>query len=564
VSFDIAVGVASRTGRRDTNEDFAGFALAPEAERAHKGLVIAVADGVSMGGGGREAAQSSVLGLLDGYLAAPAHWDTSVALDRIFTAQNRWLHAQNRQHFGKRELATTLTALVLRGQTWTLAHVGDTRAMLVRHGRVERLTTDHVRGGDQRNVLTRALGVDERLLVDFDVGELQIRDTLLVLSDGAWSALRDADLRAAVDAADADVDALCDRLADLAHERGSTDNITVLAAIVRGLPAADLGAQTLRARQLPVPKRLAFGDRVDGVEVLRVVADNGINVIAEVKRASDGRRFALKTLHANRADDADERANLAHEAWLAQRLDSPQFVKVEVPRDPTALYLLFHWHDGDTLAAMQAAGRRFDTDTVVGLARQLLRGLGVLHRNGIVHRDVKPANLHLGADGVLRIIDLGVAVSGNEPKTLLDLHAGTPSYLNPEQWNGARADSRSDLYATGVTLYQLLTGKLPYGEVLPHQLGRFNRDPVPPTRMRPDLPKWLETVVLKAVQRQPDERFETAEEFLLALDRGATRPLSPVRPTPMLAGLSTGWQIALAISVFVNVMLVVLVLMVGK
>jgi serine/threonine protein phosphatase PrpC len=564
VSFDIAVAAVSKIGLRDANEDCAGAVLAPEAEGARKGLIVAVADGVSSGGGGLEAAQTAVRAVLDDWLAAPEHWDTGVALDRLFVAHNRWLHGQNRSHVGRRELATTLTAAVLRGQTWTLAHVGDSRALLVRHGRVERLTTDHVRGGGFQDTLTRALGVDDRVLVDFDQGELQVHDTLVLLTDGAWAHLRDADIRSAVDQCDADVDALVERLAQLALDRGSTDNVTVLAAHVRGLPAADLGAGTHRARVLPVPKRLVPGDRLDGLEVVRAVADNGVNVLVEARRLADGRRFALKTLNPARAEDADERANLAHEGWLAQRIDSPHFAKVEVPRDPTALYLLYHWHDGDTLQQAIDAGRTFDADAIVGLARQALRALGTLHRNGTVHRDVKPANLLLGADGTLRLLDLGVAVSGNEPRALLDLHAGTPSYVNPEQWDGARADSRSDLFAIGVTLYQLATGKLPWGEVLPYQAGRYHRDPVPPTRLRPDLPKWLEAVILKAIQRTADERFETAEEFLLALERGAARPLPPVRPTPLLGGLSTGWQIALALSVFVNVMLVLLVLVVGR
>jgi serine/threonine protein kinase len=176
----------------------------------------------------------------------------------------------------------------------------------------------------------------------------------------------------------------------------------------------------------------------------------------------------------------------------------------------------------------------------------------------VVHRDIKPDNLHLGLDGHWRMLDLGTAVSGRESTAQRELHAGTPSYMNPEQWEGAAADAGSDLFALGVTLYQWLTGRLPYGEVEPYQLGRYQRDPLSTTRLRPDVPIWLDHVLAKAVARDPRQRFETAEELLLALERGAARPLSAVPATPLLQrdprALLVG---ALVVSLLFNVLLVV-------
>ncbi len=129
----------------------------------------------------------------------------------------------------------------------------------------------------------------------------------------------------------------------------------------------------------------------------------------------------------------------------------------------------------------------------------------------------------------------------------------------------ALPDAQSDLFALGVTLYQLLTGKLPYGEVLPFQVGRYYRDPTPPSRHNPEIPIWLDHVVLKAVARDQRNRFETAEEFLLALERGASRPLNAPQATPLLQRDPTAlWKVGLAVSLLFNLLLIYWLLFLPK
>ena len=258
---------------------------------------------------------------------------------------------------------------------------------------------------------------------------------------------------------------------------------------------------------------------------------------------------------------------LAHEVWLASRVATgsgehgdANFVRAREPSNPTAFYAVFDWHPGRTLEQMLEERQHFTVPEIVSGALAVVRALGRLHRHGVVHRDLKPGNLHWGDDGRWRVLDLGVAVSGSEPEPLRLLHAGTPSYMNPEQWddeNPARADAAGDLYALGVTLYQWLTGKLPYGEVEPYQKARFRRDPKPPSRLRPDVPIWLDYVVLKAVALDRRQRFETAEELALALERGASRALPAPASTPLVARDPAAlWKIALAVSVLFNLLLV--------
>lgn len=576
MSFELDCGCASEKGRKALNEDFAALLLGQGRDR-ERGAIAAIADGVSAGGNGREAAQTTVNTLVNDYFATPDTWDTTVALDRVLSAHNGWLASMNRRRQPLVGL-TTLTALVLRGQSYTLAHVGDTRAYLLREGRLQQLTTDHVMAQhDLRHQLTRAMGLDDHVVVDYSQGELRSADLFVLVSDGVHGSLRERELRQLA-AQGSDAQALADELVQTALRRGSQDNATALVVRVQGALVATLQDESRRAHSLPVLPLLKVGDRVDGFTVTALVADNGIHRIYQVRDGATQRLFALKTLLPSRAHDAEERATLAHEAWVARRMQSgPAAAHLACLNDgpangaASAFYLLYDWHAGETLGQRLRRQQHLPVPQAAQVAVQAARVLGWLHRQGVVHRDIKPDNLHLGDDGVLRVLDLGVALSGREPEATRRLHAGTPSYMNPEQWpgyersgdaQGALPDAGSDLFALGVTLYQLLSlGRLPYGEVVQYQMGRYHRDPVPPSRHNPSVPIWLDHIALKAVARQRAHRFETAEELLLALERGASRPLPAPGAQPLMQRDATAlWKIALAVSLLVNLLLVYWVL----
>ena len=596
MSFELDFGYTSEAGRKDLNEDFAALVLGQGRDR-DRGAIAAIADGVSAGGQGREAAQTTVNSLVNDYFATPDTWDTTVALDRILCAHNGWLASMNRRRQPAVGL-TTLTALVLRGQSYTLAHVGDTRAYLLRAGRLQLLTTDHVMSQhDFAHQLTRAVGLDDHVAVDYSQGELHTGDLFVLLSDGVHGSVPERELRQLL-RQEAPAQALADALVQAALRRGSTDNVTALIVRVQGVLEATLQDESRRAQELPVLPLLKVGDTVDGLTVTALVADGGIHRIYQVRDAgregATQRLYALNTLLPARAHDAEESATLAHEAWVARRMQSgqaaahlarlndwppPSGASAAAPgagaattgHGASAFYLLYDWHAGDTLGQRLRRRQHLSVAQALSVTLQAARVLGWLHRQGVVHRDIKPDNLHLGDDGVLRVLDLGVALSGREPEATRRLHAGTPSYMNPEQWagyersgdtEGRLPDAGSDLFALGVTLYQLLSqGRLPYGEVVPYQLGRYHRDPVAPSRHHPGVPIWLDQIALKAVARQRAQRFETAEELVLALERGASRPLAGGGPQPLMQRDATAlWKIALAVSVLVNVLLVYWVL----
>lgn len=558
MSFDIDLGCASERGPRQDNEDFAA-AMRPAAHEEALGFIAAIADGVSVGGDGRMAAQTSVMSLVQDYFAAPPTWDTSVVLDRVISAQNSWLAAHNRRHVGA--AMSTLTALALRGQTWTVAHVGDTRAYLVRGAECRRLTQDHcLDHPDLRSQLTRAMGQDDAVRVDYLQGELHVGDAFVLVSDGVHTRLAQQHMLALL--REGSAQQASDAIVRAALTAGSQDNATALVVRVLGLARSRLEDALVRSRQLPVPPRLKIGNEIDGHEVTALVADTGVHLLYQVRHVRTGALRVLKALHPARATDPQELAMLAHEAWLGSRVSERAdagFVRLHEVQDATTFYLLFDWHAGQTLEQMaaQRGPRGLPVSDTLAWSLAAARAIGKLHRLGVVHRDIKPGNLHLGDDGQLRLLDLGVALSGSEPSEQRSLHAGTPSYMNPELWDDEPVDAQSDLFALGVTLYQLLTGHLPFGVIEPYQTARYRREPKPPSRLRPDVPIWLDHIVLKALAFDKKQRFETAEELELAIQRGASRPLSAQAPKPLLSrDPSLLWKVALAVSLLFNLLLV--------
>lgn len=571
MSFAVEMGHASQRGPRDLNEDFAGAVHAGPGD-SRQGLIAAVADGVSGGGRGLEAAQTTVMGLLADFFATPARWEPTVALDRLIRAQNAWLADHNRRCPGGQAALTTLTALALQGQTWTLAHVGDTRAWLIRSGpqgpELSLLSQDHAYDHpDQRSRLTRAVGLDDALHIDFSQGEVLLGDTFVLTTDGVHGALKPARLANLATWGTAELAAQA--LVHAALDAGGRDNASALVIRITGLDARQLHDEIAQGRRLPVPRAWRVGELVDGMTITARIADTGVHLIYQA-RMGDGQLVALKTLHPARAHDVEELAMLAHEAWLGQRLSQGEvfgIVRVH-PRQPDAatFYIVFDWHHGRTLEQLMVGDTMPPVADAVAAAIVWTRTLGRLHRQGVVHRDIKPGNLHLGDDGVWRLLDLGVALSGQESAAQRELHAGTPSYMNPEQWaEGGKATAASDLYALGVTLYQWLTGRLPYGEVVPYQTGRFRRDPLRASRLRPDLPMWLDHLLAKAVALDPRQRFETAEELLLALERGASRPLQAPGTTPLLQrDRQAALKLALGLSLGLNLLLVLMLLVLPR
>ncbi|WP_223542849.1 bifunctional protein-serine/threonine kinase/phosphatase [Pseudomonas sp. GL-B-12] len=554
MSLQLSFAEASAIGPREENQDALRLVTPAPALAASKGYLFAIADGVSQCVDGGLAARSTLQALALDYYATPETWSVAQALDRLLLAQNRWLQANG----GGQPLLTTLSALVLRGRRFTLAHVGDCRVYRWHADQLQRISEDHV--WDQpgmQHVLKRALGLDQHLVLDFLDGELRPDESFVLLSDGVWAVLGDTAI-AAILRDQPDLHSAAQTLVNAAHLAGSQDNASALLVRVDALGEASIGDALMHLQQWPLPPALKPSQAFEGWQVEGIVSQSQQSLLYRV-RDSQQQPWLLKTLPGRLHDDHQAGQALLSEEWFLKRVAGRHFPEVHAASQRQHLYYVMREYSGATLAQRHEQSGPLPLPQWQDIAERLLRAVGLLHRRQILHRDIKPENLLLGDDGELRLLDFGLAYCPGLSQDLPWALPGTPSYIAPEAFRGEVPTPQQDLYAVGVTLYFLLTGHYPYGEIEAFQRPRFGL-PVNASRYRPDLPDWIAHSLERAVAAAPDQRFETAEEWLLLMEQGERRSLS-VRPKPLLEREPLKvWRTLALVSLLLNLVLVVVAL----
>jgi len=324
----LSFGEATATGPRAENQDALRIVTPTLGLAASKGALFAIADGVSQCADGGLAARATLQALATDYYATPETWTVAQSLDRVLVAHNRWLQANG----GGQPLLTTLTALVLRGRRFTLAHVGDCRAYRWYDGQLQRLSEDHV--WDQPNmqhVLKRAMGLDQHLVMDYLDGELRLGETFVLLSDGVWASIAERDIRNILDS-ETDLSSAARTLVDLAHQSGSQDNASALLLRVDELSEAALADSLAQLADWPLPPRLRLGQSFEGWYVEALLGESRQSLVYRV-RDQQAQPWLLKTLPPSRADEPEAGPALLQEEWFLRRVAGRHFPELhDLPR----------------------------------------------------------------------------------------------------------------------------------------------------------------------------------------------------------------------------------------
>ena len=260
----------------------------------------------------------------------------------------------------------------------------------------------------------------------------------------------------------------------------------------------------------------------------RELARGAMGTVHEAVDVSSGRVVALKVMPLPRGADAaslaDERERFARESLAARRLHHPGIVEVyDAGDDGRHLWLAMELVPGRDLTGHTRPGQLLPVAQVLRIGTAVARSLAHAHRQGVVHRDIKPANvIYDAASGSTKVADFGVAHLADATRTRTGLVLGTPSYMPPEQIAGRKVDGRADLYALGVTLFQLLTGRLPFAQAsMAALLAAIAQQPPPDIRsLRPELPEALAQVIALALQKRPELRYADGDQMATDLEAG--------------------------------------------
>src|ERR1700712_3475133 len=279
----------------------------------------------------------------------------------------------------------------------------------------------------------------------------------------------------------------------------------------------------------------------------RIVRKLGAGGMADVYLAEDqelGRRVAIKILNERHANDDQFVERFRREAKNAAALSHPNIVSIyDRGEAEGTYYIAMEYLDGRSLKELIISRGPAPLNVSVEDARQILSALRFAHRHGIVHRDIKPHNVLVDAEGRVKVTDFGIARAGASQMTEAGSIVGTAQYLSPEQARGAPVDPRSDLYSLGIVLYEMLTGNVPFTGDTPVEIAmkHLSQIPEPPSKQRPDVPHDLDAVVMRALSKEPDQRYGSTEEMdadLARVARGvAVAPETEDAMTQVLSGV---------------------------
>jgi len=517
----IDYAVTSEAGNKAENAD-AADAMIPEGNALlNKGVAAAIADGMSSSEGGKEASQVCVSGFLNDYLSTPDSWTVKTSASKVIGSINRWLFSQGQMRYDSAKgMVTTFTGLVIKSTTAHVFHVGDSRLYLHREGQLELLTRDHrVWVSKDRDFLSRAMGIDAHIDIDYKSLATEPDDIFLFVTDGISGHVTDNRLSQLLNEFGDNLQACSNAILEESLHNGSCDNVTVQLLKVIELPTQNEDDILQQITELPFPPELASGMKIDGYELLRELHASKRSEVFLAQHQETGEKVILKTPSVNFRDDPAYIEGFLHEEWVGRRINNSHVIRILDTPKRRFLYNVSEYIEGQNLAQWIDDHPQTHINTVREYLQQISEGLRAFHRLEMIHLDLKPDNILIDAQGLLKIIDFGsTRVAGSmEINTTYDNSQvqGTIHYAAPECHDG-QGSNRSDIFSLGIIAYELLTGKLPYKESdrvrsadkMIYISAREHNNKIQP---------WVDGALRKATHPSPKQRYSTLSEFLYDL-----------------------------------------------
>lgn len=530
---EICIGGYSEAGVREINQDaFAVKNPNSYAEKKYKGIVATLADGISCSSNGQQASHTSVTQFINDYYCTPESWSVKHSANKVLTSLNSWLYRHSSQdNLRHNGFITTFSSIIFKSTSAYLFHVGDSRIYRYRAGKLKQLSHDHARSFYvQNSVLTRALGMDCNLEIDYQRLSLRQGDMFLLSSDGVHDFLADKKLLSYLDNVNEKVNAkqlemTAKAICKSALAEKSTDNLSCLLLHITSLPDSDINELFNKLSLLTIPPALVAGNKIDSFEINKIVHQGARSHVYLATEKQSNKQFILKIPSLNFADDSSYLDGFCKEQWVGQKLNHPSIMVVK-PRlvDSPFLYHICEYVQGISLRQWMTDNPHPPVEQAVRIIKKVVAAVRIFQRAGIVHRDLKPENIMIFNNELITLIDFGtVQIDGlDEISTASSatIPVGAVDYIAPEYLNKNQATSASDLFSIAVITYELLCGQLPYLPTSSQSLKQA-RSSLWKYRsiklFRDDLPERLNLVLKKATQSLPDKRYSAMSEFVSEL-----------------------------------------------
>jgi len=527
----LQVDIASHSiqGLKDNNEDAVGFLVPKEQEELEaKGIVLAVADGVSSAEAGKEASDTAITRFLSDYYQTPDTWSVKHCGQKILSSINLTLFKRSHEFVSEEKgYLTTFTALVLKSRTAHFFHAGDSRAYLLRGDEFKQLTRDHVASiGSGRSFLARAMGMDNGIQIDYSSFTLEEGDILLVTSDGIHDFLT-SDKIIELMSAKSSCQMRIKSLVQTAFDHGSDDNISGSLCQVISLPNESLDDYNSKLTRLPFPPPLENGVILDGYKVIDEFFASSRSQLYLVEDTDTGKQMVMKTPSVNFEEDTGYIDRFIQEEWIGKRINSDHVVKIIKQQRPrTCLYYLMEHVKGISLDKWMDRNHFPKPKVAINLVEQIAQGLSAFHKMETIHQDLKPANILVDKNNQIKVVDFGSVFVAGLAEVFIPLEhegvLGTASYSDPKYLLGKNTGIQGDLYALATITYEIFTGKLPYSNKIEECQTAFEYDRlryISASEANPIIPVWFDRTLERGVSLDLEQRYSNIPEFIQDLKK---------------------------------------------
>jgi len=521
---NVSIGYATDKGIKSENEDFFGSLIPENAQLTHKGISVAIADGMSHSEAGKEASHCCITSFLADYYSTPDSWSVKKSAQKILSATNSWLYSQGHQRYNSAQgMVCTLSAIVFKSATAHIFHIGDSRIYRLRKGNLELMTHDHrINLANNKNYLSRAMGIEPHLEVDYRSFPLEIGDVFLMTTDGIHDFISDKNLKRHLNN-NLDLNTCAYEILKASLENQSDDNLTCQLVKIESLPLAKEDEILRQHANLPFPPPLDIGMTLDGYTVEAELHASKRTQIYLAFDQQNQQQVILKTPSILFEDDTHYIEHFLHEEWAGKRLNHKNILKVlGSDRKKSCIYYVTEFIDGQTLREWIDENQKPYIREIRPIIAQLINGLNAFHRMEMLHQDLKPENIMLTSDGTVKIIDFGsVKIAGISEISPLD-HGedenilGTLNYTAPEYHLGQRGSIKSDLYSVGIITYEMINHALPFGAEFPEKPNKINLAKLyyqASFTHNAMVPIWIDGALKKATSLNPQLRYEQLSEF---------------------------------------------------